>query len=88
VNANGGPAESLVGTTGRVTVPSRLAAEVDAYRQTTLAESLGEGNREVIAANVLIANLPALVESAARGLAGANLTVLKKSTRAVSAPGA
>ena len=30
----------------------------------------------MIAANVLIENLPALVEAAARGLAGANLTVL------------
>ncbi len=35
-----------------------------------------EGNQELIAADRLIENLPALVEAAARGLAGANLTVL------------
>jgi uncharacterized membrane protein YqiK len=54
----------------------RAQAQGQADANRALAESLREGNQEVIAANVLIANLPALVESAARGLAGANLTVL------------
>ena len=41
-----------------------------------LAASLSEGNQELIAASTLVENLPALVEAAARGLAGTNLTVL------------
>jgi hypothetical protein len=45
-------------------------------RARVLSLALREGNQEVIAANALIENLPALVEAAARGLAGANLTVL------------
>jgi hypothetical protein len=35
-----------------------------------------QGNQELIAADRLMENLPAIVEAAARGLAGANLTVL------------
>jgi uncharacterized membrane protein YqiK len=54
----------------------RTAAAGQADANKALAESLREGNQEVIAANVLIENLPALVDAAARGLAGANLTVL------------
>jgi flotillin len=54
----------------------RTQAQGQADANQALAASLREGNQEVIAANVLIENLPALVESAARGLAGANLTVL------------
>jgi flotillin len=54
----------------------RAQAEGQADANKALAESLREGNQEVIAANVLIENLPALVDAAARGLAGANLTVL------------
>jgi uncharacterized membrane protein YqiK len=54
----------------------RTQAQGQADANQSLAASLREGNQEVIAANVLIENLPALVESAARGLAGANLTVL------------
>ncbi len=54
----------------------RAQAQGQADANKALAESLREGNQEVIAANVLIGNLPALVESAAHGLAGANLTVL------------
>src|ERR1700722_1004383 len=37
------------------------------------AESLRQGNQELIAADRLMENLPAIVEAAARGLAGANL---------------
>jgi uncharacterized membrane protein YqiK len=65
----------------------RFAAEAEAYRTRALAEaqaeairaradSLREGNQELIAANRLIEILPALVEAAARGLADSNLTVL------------
>ena len=54
----------------------RTKAQGQADANQALATSLREGNQEVIAANVLIENLPALVESAAHGLAGANLTVL------------
>ena len=65
----------------------RFAAEAEAYRTRALAEaqaeairaradSLREGNQELIAANRLIEILPALVEAASRGLADANLTVL------------
>jgi len=49
-------------------------AEADAYR--TRAASMRQGNQELIAADRLMENLPAIVEAAARGLAGANLTVL------------
>src|SRR6201994_1568767 len=48
----------------------RAQAEGQADANKALAESLREGNQEGIAANVLIANLPALVDSAARGRAG------------------
>jgi flotillin len=65
----------------------RFAAEAEAYRIRALAEaqaeairaradSLREGNSELIAANRLIEILPSLVEAAARGLADSNLTVL------------
>jgi flotillin len=54
----------------------RTQAQGQADANQALAASLREGNQEVIAANLLIENLPALVEAAARGLAGANLTVL------------
>ena len=49
-------------------------AEADAYR--TRAASMRGGNQELIAADRLMENLPAIVEAAAHGLAGANLTVL------------
>jgi uncharacterized membrane protein YqiK len=54
----------------------RSQAEGQADANQALAASLREGNQELIAASTLIENLPALVEAAARGLAGANLTVL------------
>ena len=66
---------------------TRLRAEAAAHAERTqadgaaaanqaLAASLRDGNQELIAASTLIENLPALVEAAASGLAGANLTVL------------
>jgi uncharacterized membrane protein YqiK len=66
---------------------ARFAAEATAFSQRTIAEaeaeantaraaSLREGNQELIAANRLVEVLPALVEAAARGLAGSNLTIL------------
>jgi uncharacterized membrane protein YqiK len=54
----------------------RAEAQGQAEANHALAASLREGNQELIAASTLIENLPALVEAAARGLAGANLTVL------------
>ena len=65
----------------------RFAAEAEAYRTRALAEaqaeairaradSLRQGNQELIAANRLIEILPSLVEASARGLADSNLTVL------------
>ena len=54
----------------------RAQAQGQADANQALAESLREGNQELIAASTLIGNLPALVEAASRGLAGANLTVL------------
>ena len=54
----------------------RAQAQGQADANQALAASLREGNQELIAASTLIEHLPALVEAAARGLAGANLTVL------------
>jgi flotillin len=54
----------------------RSEAQGKADANQALAASLREGNQELIAASTLIENLPALVEAAAGGLAGANLTVL------------
>jgi flotillin len=54
----------------------RAQGQAQADASAALAASLREGNQELIAATKLIENLPAIVEAAARGLAGANLTVL------------
>src|ERR1700734_209695 len=54
----------------------RSLAQGQADANQARAESLRAGNQELIAADRLMANLPAIVEAAARGLAGANLTVL------------
>ncbi len=65
----------------------QVKADADAHAERSLAEgqadanraradSLRQGNQELIAADRLMENLPAIVESAARGLANANLTVL------------
>ncbi|MGH8891106.1 MAG: SPFH domain-containing protein [Acidothermaceae bacterium] len=50
------------------------AAEADAIN--ARADALTDGNQALIAANKLIDILPALVEAASQGIAGANLTVL------------
>ncbi len=71
----------------RLEAEVRRPADAEAYRTRTIAEAeadayqaraaaLRQGNQELIAADRLMENLPAIVEAAARGLAGANLTVL------------
>jgi flotillin len=66
---------------------AKLAADGEAYAQRTVAqaeaeaidaraEALNDGNQALIAANKLIDVLPQLVQAAAGGLSGANLTVL------------
>ena len=65
----------------------RAKADADAYAERTTAaaeaeainaraQALEDGNQALIAANKLIEVLPLLVDAAARGLAGSNLTVL------------
>ena len=54
----------------------RSLAEGQSDANRARADSLRQGNQELIAADRLMENLPAIVESAARGLADANLTVL------------
>ncbi len=65
-------------------------ADAEAYAERTIAEaqaqanqaraiSLREGNQELIAANRIVDALPAIVEAAARGIAGSNLTILNGS---------
>ncbi|MFE9423290.1 SPFH domain-containing protein [Kitasatospora sp. NPDC006697] len=57
----------------------RTTAEAQAAANSARADSLRDGAQELIAANRVVENLPALVEAAARSLAGANLTVLNGS---------
>ncbi|WP_371478619.1 SPFH domain-containing protein [Kitasatospora sp. NBC_00315] len=54
----------------------RTTAEAWAVAATARAGALRGGNQELIAANRVIENLPSLVDAAARGLSGSNLTVL------------
>jgi flotillin len=54
----------------------RATAQAQADANSARADSLRAGNQELIAAERMVENLPAIVEAAARGLAGANLTVL------------
>ncbi|KIF73313.1 membrane protein [Streptomyces sp. 150FB] len=54
----------------------RTLAQAQADANSARAESLKDGNQELIAANRIVENLPALAEAAAKGLAGANVTVL------------
>jgi flotillin len=65
-------------------------ADAEAYAERTIAEaqaganqaravSLREGNQELIAANRIIESLPSIVEAAARGIQGSNLTILNGS---------
>lgn len=57
----------------------RTTADAQAAANNARADSLRGGAQELIAANRVVENLPALVDAAARGLAGANLTVLNGS---------
>jgi uncharacterized membrane protein YqiK len=54
----------------------RSTADGKADANRALAESLREGNQELIAASRIIEELPELVNAASRGIAGSNLTVL------------
>ncbi|WP_035795613.1 SPFH domain-containing protein [Kitasatospora mediocidica] len=54
----------------------RTTAEAQAAANDARAASLRGGNQELIAANRVVENLPALVDAAARGIAGSNLTIL------------
>ncbi|WP_055629927.1 SPFH domain-containing protein [Streptomyces hirsutus] len=54
----------------------RTIAQAQADANTARALSLRDGNQELIAANRVVENLPALADAAARGMAGAHLTVL------------
>ena len=54
----------------------RATAQADADANVARADSLREGNQELIAAERIVESLPAIVDAAARSLAGANLTVL------------
>ncbi|MEE1801028.1 SPFH domain-containing protein [Streptomyces sp. JV176] len=54
----------------------RTLAQAQADANTARAESLKNGNQELIAANRTVENLPTLADAAARGMAGAHLTVL------------
>ncbi len=54
----------------------RSTADGKADANRALAESLRDGNQELIAASRIIEELPELVNAASRGIAGSNLTVL------------
>jgi uncharacterized membrane protein YqiK len=54
----------------------RAIAQADADANKARAVSLREGNQELIAANRIVENLPALADAAARGIAGSDLTIL------------
>jgi uncharacterized membrane protein YqiK len=54
----------------------RITAEAEADANKARADSLRDGNQDLIAANRLVEILPALAEAAARGLADSNLTIL------------
>ncbi|MCX4750249.1 SPFH domain-containing protein [Kitasatospora sp. NBC_01287] len=57
----------------------RTTAEAQAAANAARAESLRGGAQELIAANRVVENLPALVDAAARGISGSNLTILNGS---------
>ncbi|MEU8922605.1 SPFH domain-containing protein [Kitasatospora sp. NPDC048545] len=57
----------------------RALAQAQADANTARADSLRGGNQELIAANRIVENLPALADAAARGMSGADLTVLNGS---------
>ena len=54
----------------------RQIATAEADAMNARADALNDGNQALIAANKLIEILPTLVEAAAKGIAGSNLTVL------------
>ncbi|GAA1912917.1 SPFH domain-containing protein [Streptantibioticus ferralitis] len=54
----------------------RTIAQAQADANTARAASLRDGNQELIAANRVVENLPALAEAAAQGIAGSRLTIL------------
>jgi uncharacterized membrane protein YqiK len=54
----------------------RTTAEAQAGANTARATSLKGGNQELIAANRIVENLPSIVQAAAGGIAGSNLTIL------------
>jgi uncharacterized membrane protein YqiK len=54
----------------------RTTAEAQAGANTARATSLKGGNQEVIAANRVVENLPSIVQAAAAGIAGSNLTII------------
>ncbi len=54
----------------------RTTAEAQADANQARAGSLRDGNQELIAAKRIIENLPSIVQAAARGIAGSNLTIL------------
>jgi uncharacterized membrane protein YqiK len=54
----------------------RTTAEAQADANKARATSLRDGNQELIAAARIIESLPAIVQAAARGIAGSNLTIL------------
>jgi len=54
----------------------RATAQGQADANNARADSLRAGNQELIAAERIVESLPAIVEAAAKGLAGANLTIL------------
>ena len=54
----------------------RTIAEAQAAANTFRADSLKDGNQELLAANRVVENLPVLVDAAARSIAGSNLTIL------------
>jgi uncharacterized membrane protein YqiK len=55
---------------------ARTVADADAQAINVRADALAEGNQALIAANKLIDVLPQLVQAAAEGIKGSNLTVL------------
>jgi flotillin len=54
----------------------RTTADAQADANNARAGSLREGNQELIAANRIIEALPSIVQAAAQGIAGSNLTIL------------
>ncbi|MEU9620354.1 MULTISPECIES: SPFH domain-containing protein [unclassified Streptomyces] len=54
----------------------RILAQAQADANSARAASLRDGNQELIAANRIVENLPVLADAAARGMSGADLTVL------------